>query len=112
MRLLRALCCNVGAYAWVPAVSVALFPVEEGAASSVGSSAVNAACLQAFRTADRRKTGTINFKALRDILDTMQKAPLTNEQFYMITADADLENSGLLEFNEYMMVRYFFLRPP
>lgn len=60
---------------------------------------------QAFRTADRRKTGTINFKALRDILDTMQRTPLTNEQFYMITADADLENSGLLEFNEYMMVR-------
>lgn len=57
----------------------------------------------AFRTADRRKTGTINFKALRDILDTMQQTPLTNEQFYMITADADLENSGQLEFNEYMM---------
>jgi Ca2+-binding EF-hand superfamily protein len=60
--------------------------------------------LQAFRAADRRKAGAINFKALRDILDTMQKKPLTNEQFYMITADADLENSGLLEFKEYIMV--------
>lgn len=36
----------------------------------------------------------------------MQQTPLTNEQFYMITSDADLENSGVLEFNEYMMVRW------
>lgn len=56
---------------------------------------------QAFKAADRRKTGTITFKALRDILETIAKGPLTNEKFYCITADADVESTGLLDFQEY-----------
>jgi hypothetical protein len=42
---------------------------------------------------------------LRDILEVLQQAPLTNEQFYLITTDADIENSGELDANEYRVVR-------
>jgi hypothetical protein len=39
------------------------------------------------------------------VQETIQKGPLTNQQFYLITADADVESSGQLEFGEYMTVR-------
>ena len=61
--------------------------------------------LQAFKSADKKRTGTIPIKSLKDILETIQKSPLTNQQFYLITADADVESSGQLEFGEYMTVR-------
>lgn len=61
--------------------------------------------MQAFKSADKRRTGTIPIKSLRDILETIQKDPLTSQQFYLITADADVENSGVLEIGEYLSVR-------
>jgi hypothetical protein len=61
--------------------------------------------VQAFKTADKRRTGTIPIKSLRDVLETIQKSALTNQQFYVITADADVENSGVLEIGEFLQVR-------
>jgi Ca2+-binding EF-hand superfamily protein len=60
--------------------------------------------VQAFKTADKRRTGTIPIKSLRDVLETVQKSALTNQQFYVITADADVENSGVLEIGEFLQV--------
>ena len=60
--------------------------------------------MQAFKSADKRRTGTIPIKSLRDILETIQKGPLTSQQFYLITADADVESSGVLEIGEYLSV--------
>jgi Ca2+-binding EF-hand superfamily protein len=53
--------------------------------------------MQAFKTTDKKRTGTIATKSLKDILETIQKGPLTNQQSYLIT--------GQLEFGEYMTVR-------
>jgi Ca2+-binding EF-hand superfamily protein len=61
-------------------------------------------CTQAFKSTDKKRQGTIPIKSLKDILETIQKAPLTNQQFYLITADADVEDSGTIEFGEYMTV--------
>lgn len=60
--------------------------------------------LQAFRAIDKKKTGTIPTKSLRTILESMGHS-ISSSEFYMITADADVESSGTLDFQEYMSVR-------
>ena len=59
--------------------------------------------MQAFRVIDKKKVGTIPIKALRTILENLGH-DVSNEQFYLITADADVESSGTLDFQEYMSV--------
>lgn len=43
-------------------------------------------------------------------METIAKAPLTNERFYCITADADVESTGLLDFQEYCKCCLEFLK--
>ena len=87
-------CCSYGRHLLTPSERT-----HEDASGDVTFS------LQAFKTTDKKRTGTIAIKSLKDILETIQKSPLTNQQFYLITADADVESSGQLEFGEYMTVR-------
>ena len=44
------------------------------------------AVMQAFKSTDKKRQGTIPVRALKDILETIQKQPLSNQQFYLITA--------------------------
>eukprot|EP00928_Gymnodinium_smaydae_P025315 TRINITY_DN20208_c0_g1_i1.p1 TRINITY_DN20208_c0_g1~~TRINITY_DN20208_c0_g1_i1.p1 ORF type:complete len:945 (-),score=150.40 TRINITY_DN20208_c0_g1_i1:298-3132(-) len=42
-------------------------------------------CREAFRTADKDKSGYVSAQELRDLLDTLSEAPMTDEEFLSIT---------------------------
>jgi calmodulin len=58
-------------------------------------------CKEVFDLFDKDRDGTINLKELGDVLRTLGANP-THQELEMIFKETDIDNSGKLEFEEFM----------